>query len=98
MGIAETVIIALLIVIVLTLAIMGHNNDQYHATAISKDDFIRLYEQLQNPPVFQKKIFFITFLVMPHQGILVATKKKNLPTDFITKVAPYNCLNVNRNF
>ncbi|MCK5835251.1 MAG: hypothetical protein KAG98_05935 [Lentisphaeria bacterium] len=98
MEILLVMIIALLVVIVLTLAIMGHNNDQYHATAISAEDFIRLFDQLGNPPVFQKKIFFITFLVIPHNGILVATKKKNLPSDFITKVAPYSCLNVNRHF
>lgn len=98
MDIFQIISIALLVVIVLTLAIMGHNNDQYHATAISATDFINLYEQLQQPPVFQKKLFFITFLVIPHQGILVATKKNKLPSDFVNKIMPYTCLNVNRNF
>jgi len=98
MEISLLIIIALLVVIVLTLAIMGHNNDQYHATAISSEDFIRLFEQLEQPPVFQKKIFFITFLVIAHEGMLIATKKKNLSNDFIAKSQPYTCLNVNRNF
>ena len=98
MEISLIIIIALLTVIVLTLAIMGHNNDQYHATALSAEDFIRLFDQLDNPPIFQKKIFFITFLVIAHHGILIATKKKNLPSDFISKSVPYSCLNVNRNF
>ena len=88
---STVLIISFLAIIIFTLAIIGHNNDQYRATSISADDFQRLYEQLNQPPVFQKRLFFITFLVIPYQGVLVATRKKNLPNEFISRVEPYHC-------
>jgi hypothetical protein len=68
MDFSTLLIITFLAIIILALAISGHNNDQYHATAISADDFQRLYEQLNHPPVFQKRMLFINFLIIPHQG------------------------------
>ncbi len=91
------IIIALLTLVVITLVISAHNNDQYHATAISATDFVRLYHNLGNAQVFHKKLFFISFLVIPHNGILIATRKKNLPIDFIEKINLYTCIRPGRN-
>lgn len=85
------IIIFLLTAILCAIAVIGNNNDHYNGTSISKDDFLRLHEQLGKPPVFRKKLFFKTFLVIVHEGVFVATQEKYFSKEQVEQLNPFNC-------
>lgn len=85
------VIIFLLTAILCAIAVIGNNNDHYSGTAISKDEFLRLYELLDQPPVFRKKLFFKLFLVIVHEGVFVGALEKNFSEEEIKNLKPFCC-------
>ncbi len=85
------IIIFLLAAILCAIAIIGNNNDHYSGTSVSSDDFMRLYEQLGKPPVFRKKLFFKTFLVIIHEGVFIGTLEKRVSKEDVEMINPFGC-------
>ena len=79
----------LLLILTISVVIIGHNNDQYQATQISSEEFIQLYNQLNQPPVFRKRLFFRNYLVLVHQGFKIGTLEKHMALDQFPTI--YNC-------
>jgi hypothetical protein len=85
------IIIFLLTAILCAVTILGNNNDHYSGSSLSKEEFLRLYDSLNQPPVFQKTLFFRSYLVIVHQGFFLGTLRSNFSEEEVKQLKPFHC-------